>query len=410
MNSWKKQFVVIYAGQAFSILGSASVQFAVIWWLTVQTESAVTLTIASIVAFLPNMLIGPFAGVWIDRYNRRTVMMAADALVAVSSVLLGVVFLLIPTPPVSFIYFILFLRGLGSTFHAPAMQAAIPMFVPADMLTKAGGWGNMIQSISSMMGPVLGVALMAIFSIASIMLVDIIGAVFAIVCLLLVKIPEIPQSDEKLNVWSDLKLGYRSMKTNKPLMAVFLPMLLMNVLYMPLGALFPLLVRGYFMGAAWHNSIVEFVFAGGLLLSSFVIGILGGMKKRFFMASLAIGLLGLATLVSGALPTDGFWIFTICCFFMGASGTFMSVPIMAYVQESIAPEMMGKVFSLMMTAMTLSMPVGLIIAGPLAEAVGVHTWFFWSGVALIADAVFCRLLTRRYDKETMKPQTGATGK
>ena len=88
----------------------------------------------------------------------------------------------------------------------------------------------------------------------------------------------------------------------------------------------------------------------------------------------------------------------------------MSVPIMAYVQESIAPEMMGKVFSLMMTAMTLSMPVGLIIAGPLAEAVGVHTWFFWSGVALIADAVFCRLLTRRYDKETMKPQTGATGK
>ena len=109
MNSWKKQFVVIYAGQAFSILGSASVQFAVIWWLTVQTESAVTLTIASIVAFLPNMLIGPFAGVWIDRYNRRTVMMAADALVAVSSVLLGVVFLLIPTPPVSFIYFILFL-------------------------------------------------------------------------------------------------------------------------------------------------------------------------------------------------------------------------------------------------------------------------------------------------------------
>ncbi|MGE9502375.1 macrolide efflux MFS transporter Mef(B), partial [Escherichia coli] len=86
---------VIYTGQAFSILGSAAVQFAVIWWLTIQTESAITLTIASLVAFLPNMLIGPFAGVWIDRYNRRTVMILADGLVAVSSIILGAAFLLV---------------------------------------------------------------------------------------------------------------------------------------------------------------------------------------------------------------------------------------------------------------------------------------------------------------------------
>jgi DHA3 family macrolide efflux protein-like MFS transporter len=124
------------------------------------------------------------------------------------------------------------------------------------------------------------------------------------------------------------------------------------------------------------------------------------MKKRFLMASLAIGLMGLATLVSGALPTSGFWIFTICCFFLGASGTFMNVPVMAYIQESIAPEMMGKVFSLLMTAMTLSMPIGLLVAGPVVEVVGVNTWFFWTGVALLLDAILCRLLTRRYDQAT----------
>src|SRR5574344_2050255 len=98
IKNWKKQFAVIYTGQAFSILGSAAVQFAVIWWLTIQTESAITLTIASLVAFLPNMLIGPFAGVWIDRYNRRTVMILADGLVAVSSIILGAAFLLVETP------------------------------------------------------------------------------------------------------------------------------------------------------------------------------------------------------------------------------------------------------------------------------------------------------------------------
>jgi DHA3 family macrolide efflux protein-like MFS transporter len=398
--NWKRQFVVIYTGQAFSILGSAAVQFAIIWWLTVQTESAVTLTIASVVAFLPNMLIGPFAGVWFDRYNRRTVMIAADGLVAVSSAILGVAFWLVPTPPIWFIYLVLFLRGLGSTFHGPAMQAAIPMFVPADMLTKAGGWGNMIQSISNMMGPVLGAALMSFVPIAAIMIVDILGAAFAIVCLLFVIIPDIPQSNEKMSVLYDMKQGFMAMKANKPLMAVFFPMVFMTILYMPLGALFPLLVRVHFLGEAWHNGIVEFVFAGGLLLSSLVIGVCGGMKKRFLMASLAIGLMGLATLVSGALPTSGFWIFTICCFFLGASGTFMNVPVMAYIQESIAPEMMGKVFSLLMTAMTLSMPIGLLVAGPVVEVVGVNTWFFWTGVALLLDAILCRLLTRRYDQAT----------
>ncbi len=79
-------------------------------------------------------------------------MIAADGLVAVSSIIFGAAFLLLQTPPIWFIYIVLFIRGLGNTFHGPAMQAAIPMFVPTDMLTKAGGWGNMIQSVSNMMG------------------------------------------------------------------------------------------------------------------------------------------------------------------------------------------------------------------------------------------------------------------
>lgn len=401
MNNWRKQFAMIYAGQTFSILGSAAVQFAVVWWLTVQTESAVTLAVASVVAFLPNMLIGPFAGVWIDRFNRRSVMIVADGVVALSSAILGAIFLLMQAPPVWFIYLVLFLRGLGNTFHGPAMQAAIPMLVPADMLTKAGGWGNMIQSLANMLGPVLGATLMTFLPVASIMLVDILGAAFAIACLLLVVIPDVPQTNEKLHLWREMNQGYMAMRANKPLMAVFFPMLLMTVLYMPLGSLFPLLVRSHFGGQAWHNGLVEFVFAGGLLLSSFVVGVWGTMKKRLLMVSLAICLMGLATLISGALPPTGFWLFVICCFFIGASGTFVNVPVMAHVQESIAPEMMGKVFSLLMTAMTFSMPIGLLIAGPVVEAVGLNTWFFWSGVALIANALFCFLLTRRYDGEKM---------
>ena len=398
MNKWKKQFAIIYAGQAFSLLGSAAVQFAVIWWLTVQTGSAITLTVASIISFLPNLLLGPFAGVWIDRYNRGKVMIAADGLVALSSVILGAAFLIMDIPPVWFIYTVLFLRGLGNTFHSPAIQSAIPLLVPAEMLTKAGGWGNLVSSISNMLGPVLGAALMGVFSIASIMLVDISGAIFAIVCLLFVKIPDVPQSAEKPNFCEDFRQGISAMKKNKPLMAVLPSYLLATIIYMPLGALFPLFVYNYFGGNAWHNSVVEFVFASGLLVSSLIMGVWGGLRKRFLMISLAIGLQGTAILVSGALPQSGLWAFVVCAFFMAAAGTIFNVPYMAYIQESTPPEVMGKVFSLLMTAMTVAMPIGLLVAGPAVEAVGVDTWFFWSGVAMIGAAILCGVLTRKYDQ------------
>ena len=398
MNKWKKQFAIIYAGQAFSLLGSAAVQFAVIWWLTVQTGSAITLTVASIISFLPNLLLGPFAGVWIDRYNRGKVMIAADGLVALSSVILGAAFLIMDIPPVWFIYTVLFLRGLGNTFHSPAIQSAIPLLVPAEMLTKAGGWGNLVSSISNMLGPVLGAALMGVFSIASIMLVDISGAIFAIVCLLFVKIPDVPQSAEKPNFCEDFRQGISAMKKNKPLMAVLPSYLLATIIYMPLGALFPLFVYNYFGGNAWHNSVVEFVFASGLLVSSLIMGVWGGLRKRFLIISLAIGLQGTAILVSGALPQSGLWAFVVCAFFMAAAGTIFNVPYMAYIQESTPPEVMGKVFSLLMTAMTVAMPIGLLVAGPAVEAVGVDTWFFWSGVAMIGAAILCGVLTRKYDQ------------
>lgn len=395
--NWKNKFITIYTGQAFSLLGSAAVQFAVIWWLTVQKESAITLTLATAASFLPNILLGPFAGVWIDRYNRRTVMIAADGLVAASSAVLGIAFLMTGAPDVWFIYLILFIRGLGNTFHSPAMQAAIPMFVPVEMLTKAGGWGNLIVSVSTMLGPALGAGLMAVLPIAAIMLVDIIGAVFAIGCLLTVAIPDIPQSAGKVHILEDVKKGLAAMWSNKPLRAAFFPIIFASILYMPLGSLFPLLVRVHYAGGAWHNAVVEFVFSGGLLVSSFLIGVWGGSRKRFLMISLSIIVLGAAAAAGGILPAGGFWGFVVCCFFMGASGTFFNVPLMAYIQETVAPEMMGKVFSMLTTAMTLATPFGLLIAGPVSEAAGVECWFWASGLLMVLAGGLCMAMTRRYD-------------
>jgi len=395
-HNWKKKFIIIYTGQAFSLLGSAAVQFAVIWWLTVQTESAITLTLATVVSFLPNLLFGPFAGVWIDRCNRRTIMIAADGLVALSSAAMGIAFLLAEAPAVWFIYLILFIRGIGNTFHSPAMQAAIPMFVPAEMLTKAGGWGNLIVSVSAMLGPALGAVLIDAVPMAPIMLVDIAGAAFAILCLLIVSIPDIPRASDEVHILADVKNGLTAMGQNKPLMAAFFPIIITTIFYMPLGSLFPLLIRTHYMGAAWHNAVVQFVFSGGLFVSSLVMGIWGGSKRRFFMISSSIMVLGAAAALGGLLPPAGFWGFVVCCFLMGGSVTFFNVPLVAYIQESVTPEMMGKVLSMLTTAMNLATPLGLLAAGPISEAIGVNQWFVWSGLLMCLTGAACLVSTWRY--------------
>lgn len=396
IKSWKKTFTIIYSGQVFSIVGSSAAQFAIIWWLTVTTGSAITLTVATIVGFLPLVLIGPFAGVWIDHYNRKKVMILADGLIAVSSIVLAIAFMM-GTPSLPFVYLILFIRGLGGTFHGPAMQAAIPMLVPEDKLMKVGGWGQLVNSGSYMLGPVLGAGLMAIMPIATIMFIDVIGAAFAITALLFVKIPDVIHHEKAYKVFSDLKEGLKEIGRNKPLRTILIPILLATVVYMPLGALFPLMVLEHFGGTAWHNGLVEFVFAGGLLVSSLIMGVWGGLKKQFLMIALSIGALGLLTAISGALPSNLFVVFVIVSFLMGLTGAFFNVPYMAYIQRTVPEELMGKVISLSTSAMGLAMPIGLILAGPVSETLGVSAWFLISGIAMVFVGVLCYFITRKYD-------------
>ena len=401
-ENWKRQFSIIYAGQAFSILGSSAVQFALVWWLTTRYGSGNVLAQAMIAGFLPSIVLGFFAGVWVDRYNRKTVMIVADGLVALSSALIGIAFWVLQEPPLWMIYGALALRGVGGAFHSPAMQAAIPLLVPEDMLTKAGGWGNLIVSAGTLLGPVLGALLITVMPVAPIMLVDILGAAFAIISLLFVAIPDLPTTMEKPRILDDFKDGFRAMRDNRPLMAVLPSMVLAVLVYMPLGALYPLLVRAHFLGEAWHNGVVEFVFAAGMAISSLVMGLWGGSKKRFLMISLSIFVLGLTSALSGALPPEAFWLFVALCFPMGATGTFLMVPLNAYVQATVAPEMMGKVFSLMMTAMSLATPFGLFLSGPLSDVIGVDKWFLYSGALMVVISFYCFLTTRRYDIESVK--------
>src|SRR5215213_1583348 len=137
-QKWAGHFFTIWTGQALSLFGSALVQFALIWWLTQKSGSATVLAVATLVGMLPQIVIGPFAGALVDRWNRRAIMIIADGTIAVFSLLLAYLF---ATGKVQIwhIYAIMAVRSIGGAFHFPAMSASTPLMVPKEQLTRING-------------------------------------------------------------------------------------------------------------------------------------------------------------------------------------------------------------------------------------------------------------------------------
>lgn len=187
-ENWKKKFLVIWVGQFISLITSSAVNFAIIIWLSIEHGSAEVLAYGAIAAMLPAAVIGPFAGIYIDRWNRKKTMMFADGFVAVCTLVMSISFYL-GYESLILIYAMLALRSVGSAFHMPAMQASIPMIAPESELLRIAGVNQMIQSVSAIAGPALGALAITLMSIGNVLLLDIIGATVAIVTLLFVYIP-----------------------------------------------------------------------------------------------------------------------------------------------------------------------------------------------------------------------------
>src|SRR5512138_3132898 len=151
-QEWAGRFFTVWAGQALSLFGSALVQFALIWWLTQKSGSATVLAIATLVGMLPQIVIGPFAGAYVDRGNRRLIMILADGTIAAFSLLLAYLFAT-GTVQIWHVYAILAIRALGGAFHYPAMAASTPLMVPREQLTRINGLNQALQGVNSLVAP-----------------------------------------------------------------------------------------------------------------------------------------------------------------------------------------------------------------------------------------------------------------
>lgn len=387
---WAPPFFTIWGGQAVSLLGSQLVQFALIWWLTKTTGSATVLAIASLVGLLPQVVLGPVIGTLVDRWNRRITMMLADSVIAAATLGLALLFWS-GRVEIWHIYLLMFIRSTAGGFHWPAMQASTTLMVPREHLSRIQGLNQMLQGGMNIVSAPLGALLLELLPVQGILFIDIGTALLAILPLFFISVPQPAASSPavagaKTPFWADFRQGLRYVLGWPGLVIIVIMAALINFLLNPAGALIPILVTQHFNGGAlqlaWLESIMGIgVIAGGVLLS-----VWGGFRRRILTSMLGLLGIGVGSLLVGFTPATAYPLALAATFVMGISFPITNGPLLAAVQAVVAPEMQGRVFTLIGSAASAMSPLGLIIAGPVADRFGVQTWFVIGGIVTLGMA------------------------
>ena len=406
MNSWKKTFTVIWSGQLVSILSSAVVSYAVIFWMSLETESAEVLALAAIAGILPQSLLGPFVGIYIDRWDRKRTMILADTFIALCTLALSVLFWL-DIAQMWHIYLLLACRSVGSAFHTPAMQASVPLLAPASQLTRIAGINQIITSVSDIAGPALGAFMLALTSIGNILLLDVAGAAVACISLLCIRIPNPErQPDRQHDLRKEFREGLAAMHAVPGMGSFFALAIAVWFFIMPVGVLFPLMTLQHIGGGAYEMSLVEIVWGGGALLGGAIMGARTYRVSRIVLINLMYLMVGLSFLLSGLLPASGFALFTVFTAAAGISSSVFNASFISVVQTRIEAGVLGRVLSLYRSFGLLPSAIGLLGAGFLAERIGLTTTFVLSGsiICLIGAAAFRMPAVMRLDAKEQKSE------
>lgn len=381
MNNWKRVFAIIWTGQFFSILTSSIVNFAIILWLSFETKSAEVLAFAAIAAMLPQSVLGLFAGIYIDRWKRKRVMIMADSFIAFCTLILAVLFYL-DVAKIGHIYILLALRSVGSAFHMPAMQASVPLLAPKSELIRIAGINQIIQSACNIAGPALAALFISFMEMTNILLLDVIGAALACTSLLFVKIPDPDNTErtQKVHLLKEAKEALTEVRAQSGLSWLFVLSIIATFFIMPVSVLFPLMTLDHYSGNAFQISLVEAAWGIGALLGGAFLGMKKFKLNEISLINWMYILLGLTFGLSGILPVSGYPLFVGLTAIGGISGSLYMASFTTVVQTRINPVVMGRVFSFYMSVNLLPSMIGLLSTGFLADNIGIGNTFIIGGV------------------------------
>jgi DHA3 family macrolide efflux protein-like MFS transporter len=383
-KNWAARFFTLWTGQALSLLGSQLVQFAIIWYLTQKTHSATTLAFASMMGLLPQVLFSPFIGTWVDRSNRRLILIVADSTVAAATVALAVLFAL-GIVQVWHIYLVLFIRSLAGGFHQSAFGASTVLLVPKEHLARVQGFNQALNGGLNIIAAPLGAFLLSVLPMQGILGIDVSTAVIAVTIVFFTQIPQPERGEAKASTfWQDFAAGFRYIASWRPLVIILAMAMIINFFFSATEPLTPLLITKHFKGNATQLGWWLSLFSVGILLGGLILGIWGGFKRKIVTAQSGLIVMGLLAIAIGLLPSNMFWLGMIVNLLFGLAQPIVNGSYGATLQAVIAPEMQGRVFSFIFSAAMLVSPIALMISGPFADRFGIQIMFLIAGFSCAA--------------------------
>jgi DHA3 family macrolide efflux protein-like MFS transporter len=390
-QKWMMPFFTIWTGQQLSIVGSRAAQFALVWWLTLETGSATVLATATLVAMAPQILLGPFVGALVDRWNRRTVMIVADSFIALVGLWLAYLFWS-ETMQLWHVYVVMLARSFGETFHGPAMAASTSLMVPEKHYTRISGLNQTIHGLLNLIGAPLGALLLSIMPLHGIMMVDVLTAAFAVGPLLFVAVPQPKQehiAEIKMQSFlANARSGLRFVLHWPGMLVLLAGASVFKIVLIPAINLAPLLIKNHFGGGAAQLSLIEASVGLGMLLGGVALSVWGGFRKKIYTVLLGLVGVGAGSLILGLTPSNAFWLAVVSVFVIGFMISFTDAPIAAIMQATVPPEMQGRVFGLLGSLFSLTTPIGLGLVALVGNAVEVSFWFRLGGIlCLVVTAI-----------------------
>ncbi len=392
-EKWAPRFFTFWGGQVISLVGSSLVQFSLIWWLTRTTGSATVLATATLVATLPEIFLLPFSGALVDRWNRKTVMIVADSLIAIATLALMFLFAT-GRESVWAVYGILFIRTAGATFHYPAEIASIALMVPKEHLARVAGLNQTMSGILGIVAPPLGALLIGLLPMQGVLAIDVGTAIVAISILALIAIPRPPRqlaqangTARKTSFKQDFREGWVYIIKWPGLFGVVLIAMAINFVLTPAFSLIPLVVTREYHGGAMQLGLVDSFLGIGVILGGLALSAWGGFKKRIHTCMMGVAGIGAGILIFGLVPSNLFPVAVGGIFLLGFMQALANGPMDAILQATVEPDMQGRVLSLLIAGARTMAPLSLLVAGPVADWLGVRTWYLIGGSMCIVMAV-----------------------
>lgn len=400
---WKRNTIIFLSTQAISMFGSALVQLAITWHITLTTQSGSMMALAVLAGFLPTFLVSPFAGVWADRFDRRLLIVVADGLIALSTLILAILFYL-GHGSVWLLFLASAVRAVGGGVQMPAVNALLPQFVPQAMLTRVNAINSTILSAMTLLSPMAGALLLTVASLEVIFMVDVVTAALAIVMLLLyLKVPPHPRAvdGQATGYFADLVEGLRYIRRHGYLKAFFFFSCVVHALVGPQAFLSPLQVARSYGEEVWRLSAIEVGWSLGMILGGLLMASWGGFRNKLHSMALANLVFGVAGIVFGLAPP--FVVYVTTMGVIGLIFPLFNTTSVVLLQERVDDAFRGRIFGVNTMVFSSLMPMSMLFYGPLADVMPVEHLMLVTGGLIALQTPF--MLANRALREAGAPVT-----